>query len=144
MTEPAYSIEGGCLCGGVRFELTAAPLSAGYCHCTRCQKRTGGGSSAQARVDGRAFRLTAGEALVQWWRHPNGGFQKGFCRECGAHLFSRDPDHPAQMSIRMSAFDADPGIRPQWHTFVDYAAAWESIPDDGLERFPESRPRPSL
>ncbi len=135
-------ITGGCLCGGVRFELTAAPESASYCHCTRCQRRTGTGSSAQARVDGSAFRLVAGEDLVRGWRHPDGGFEKCFCSRCGAHLFSRNPDDPAQMSIRMAAFDADPGVRPQYRQFVAYAATWEPIPDDGLERFPESRPRP--
>ena len=138
MTEP--STTGGCLCGGVRFELTRAVEAAGYCHCTRCQKRTGSGSSAQARIDGTTFRLLEGEALVKGWRHPDGGFEKCFCRECGSHLFSRNEDR-SQMSIRMSAFDGDPGVRPSWRTFLAYAAPWEPIPDDGLERYAESRPR---
>jgi hypothetical protein len=139
-----YSIQGGCLCGGVRFELTSPPTIAGYCHCTRCQHRTGTSSSAQARIDGRAFRLLAGEDLIRTWRHTDGGFAKGFCGECGSQLFSRNPDDPTQMAIRMSAFDTDPGVRPQFRQFVAYAAAWEPIPDDGLERFPESRShRPS-
>jgi hypothetical protein len=73
-----------------------------------------------------------------------GGFEKCFCRECGAHLFARNPDDPAQMSIRMSAFDGDPGVRPSWRAFVAYAVDWEPIPDDGLERHDEARPRPEL
>jgi hypothetical protein len=48
------------------------------------------------------------------------------------------------MSIRMGAFDADPGIRPSYRQFVGYAARWEPIPDDGLERFDEMRPRPQF
>jgi hypothetical protein len=135
------SLTGGCLCGGVRFELREPPLDAGYCHCTRCQGRTGGASSAQARIDGRAFELLAGDELVQAWRHPDGGFEKCFCRACGAHLFTRNPDDPAQMSVRMSAFDGDPGVRPSFRAFVAYAADWEPIPDDGLERFDEGAPR---
>jgi hypothetical protein len=134
----ATSLSGGCLCGGVRFELTAPPHSVGYCHCTRCQRRTGGASSAQARVDGRAFRLLEGAEMVKCWRHPEGGFEKCFCGECGSQLFARNPDDTAQMSIRMSAFDGDPGVRPSWRQFVAYAAAWETIPDDGIERFDES------
>jgi hypothetical protein len=134
---------GGCLCGGVRFELDAPPEAAGYCHCTRCQKRTGTASSAQARIDGRTFRLTAGADLVTAWRHPDGGFEKCFCSVCGSHLFSRHPEDRAQMSIRMSAFDGDPGVRPSWRTFVAYAAPWEPVPDDGLEHHPEGRPRPT-
>ncbi len=139
MAEPPLT--GGCLCGGVRFELTGPPREAGYCHCTRCQRRTGTGSSAQARIDGDTFRLLAGDELIGSWRHPEGGFEKCFCRECGAHLFSRNPENPRQMSVRMGAFDGDPGVRPSFRTYVAYAAAWEPIPDDGLERISEGRPR---
>lgn len=135
------SVSGGCLCGGVRFELTEPPAAAGYCHCTRCQRRTGSGSSAQARIDGRTFHLVQGEELVKGWRHPDGGFEKCFCRECGAHLFSRNPDDPRQMSVRMGAFDGDPGVRPTWRTYVADAAAWEPVPGDGLERYAEGKPR---
>jgi hypothetical protein len=133
-------LSGGCLCGGVRFELTALPTTAGYCHCTRCQRRTGSAASAQARIDGRTFRFVRGEGLVRAWRHPDGGFEKCFCGECGAHLFSRDPDDHANMGIRLGAFDGDPGVRPAWRAFVAYAAPWEPLPDDGLERFAEGRP----
>ena len=138
MTTPIST--GSCLCGGVRFEFTGEPLNAGYCHCTRCQKRTGSAVSAQARIDGRRFRWLQGEELVKTWRHADGGFEKGFCTECGAHLFSRNPDNPDQMTIRMSAFDEDPGVRPSWRAYVAYAAPWEPIPDDGIERFDEGTP----
>jgi hypothetical protein len=133
-------LTGGCLCGGVRFELAGEPLNAGYCHCTRCQKRTGSAVSAQARIDGRDFRWIQGEELVKTWRHADGGFEKGFCTECGAHLFSRNPDDPSQMTIRMSAFDHDPGVPMTWRSHVAYAAPWEEIPDDGIERFDEGTP----
>ena len=138
MSEAA--VTGRCLCGRVRFELTEPPVDAGYCHCTRCQRRTGGGSSAQARIDGRTFRLVAGEEHVQCWRPADSDFAKCFCRECGAHLFSRNRDG-TKMSVRMAAFDRDPGVRPQWRAFTTYAAEWEPIPDDGLPRYLEAKPR---
>ena len=138
---PDLPLTGGCNCGGVRFEIDAPLTGAGYCHCTRCQRRTGGAVSAQARIDGSTFRLVQGEELVKAWHPPDGGFEKCFCGECGAHLFARNPDDPAQMSIRMAAFDGDPGVRPSWRAFVAYAADWEPIPDDGLARFPEAKPR---
>jgi hypothetical protein len=139
VSDPATS--GGCLCGGVRFELSEPATEAGYCHCTRCQRRTGTASSAQARIDGRTLRLVQGEERLKAWHPPGGGFEKLFCGDCGAHLFSRSPADPAQMSVRMSAFDGDPGVRPSWRAYVAYAATWESIPDDGLERFSEGKPR---
>lgn len=133
---------GGCLCGGVRFELTTIPQSAGYCHCTRCQRRTGTSSSAQARIDGRSLQLLQGQELLKGWTHPDGGHEKLFCSNCGSHLFSRNPDDETQMSVRLGAFDGDPGIRPTWRSFVAYAARWEPLPDDGLPRYPEAKPRP--
>ena len=134
-------LTGGCLCGGVRFELAEAPRDAGYCHCTRCQGRTGGGSSLQARIDGRTFGLLQGEELVGCWRHPDGGFDKCFCTRCGAQLFARNPDDETQMSVRFGAFDGDPGVRPSWRAFVAYAPPWEPVPDDGLERYDVAMPR---
>jgi hypothetical protein len=135
------ALTGGCLCGAVRFELTAPPLTAGYCHCTRCQHRTGTSSSAQARIDGSTLRVLAGEESLKAWRHREGGHEKLFCAECGSHLFSRLPANPSQMSVRLGAFDGDPEIRPTWRSFVAYAAPWEPIPEDGLERFSEGKPR---
>jgi hypothetical protein len=44
------------------------------------------------------------------------------------------------MAIRLGAFDGDPGLRPAWRAFVAYAAPWEPIPDDGLQRYPEAKP----
>src|SRR3954462_4723742 len=139
MADP--TLTGGCLCGGVRFELSEPASAAGYCHCTRCQGRTGTGSSAQARIDGPPFHLLGGEDLVKAWRHPDGGFEKAFCRECGAHLYSRNPDDPTQMTIRFAAFDGDPAVRPSWRALVTYAASWEPVAGDGLDRFPARKPR---
>lgn len=138
MTVAGTPLTGGCLCGGVRFTLATPPESAGYCHCTRCQGRSGTSSSAQAFVDGEAFTIERGEELVKGWRHPDGGVEKCFCRECGAHLFSRHPDTKVVKGVRMSAFDEDPGVRPSFRCYVAYAASWEPIPDDGLERFDEA------
>lgn len=135
------SLTGGCLCGGIRFELTEPATDAGYCHCTRCQRRTGTAASAQARVDAHTLRVLQGDDLLKCWRHPDGGHEKCFCGECGAHLFSRSPENPTYVSVRLGAFDGDPGVRPAWRSFVDYAAPWEPIPDDGLERVPEAKPR---
>jgi hypothetical protein len=131
-------LRGGCLCGGVRFEVTEPLVSSSYCHCTRCQRRTGTAASAQARVAPGSLAITQGEELVRAYE-PGGGWAKLFCSVCGSSLFSRSPEDPSLMSVRLGAFDDDPGIRPQWRQYVAYAASWEPIPDDGLERFPEHR-----
>lgn len=134
----ALPLAGGCLCGAVRFEVTESLESAGYCHCTRCQRRTGTAASAQARVAAGSLRVLAGEEHVRCWQ-PDDGYAKCFCRLCGGALWSRHPEDETRISVRLGAFDSDPGIRPSYRQYVAYAAPWEPVPDDGLPRFPEAR-----
>jgi hypothetical protein len=129
---------GGCLCGGVRFEVDGRPLNASYCHCTRCQRRTGTAASAQARFAPGSLRIVAGEDLVRDYAPPD-GWVKSFCGTCGSALWSRDAES-GMVGIRLGVFDGEPGIRPEYRQFVAYAAAWEPIPEDGLPRYPERRP----
>jgi hypothetical protein len=133
-------LTGGCLCGRVRYEVSAPPLAVGYCHCTRCQRRTGTAASAQARLAPGSFRITQGEELVRAYTPPD-GFPKCFCSSCGGALWSTNPEDGRVASVRLGTFDGDPGLRPTFRAFVTYAAPWEPIPDDGLERHAESRPR---
>ena len=127
------------MCEAVRFEMTPPLGPALYCHCSRCQRRTGTAASVQVRVDGHRLRVTGEESLRAFL--PDRGFEKLFCGECGSSLFSRNPRDAREMSIRLGTFDDDPGVRPSWRQFVAYAAPWEPIPDDGLPRFGESRPK---
>jgi hypothetical protein len=132
-------LTGGCLCGGVRFEISEPLESAGYCHCTRCQRRTGAAASPQARVAPGSLRITAGEDLIRAYEPP-GGYSKVFCSQCGGALWSSQPATGEPYGVRLGTFDRDPGIRPSYRQFVAYAAVWEEIPDDGLPRHPERLP----
>ena len=133
-------LTGGCLCGGVRFEITEPPLVALYCHCTRCQRRTGTAASANARIAPGSLRITAGEELLGTYDAGGGAFLKVFCSACGSALWAQHPENAELRAVRLGAFDTDPGIRPSFRQFVAYAAPWEPIPDDGLPRHPERIP----
>ena len=134
-----YPLTGGCNCGAVRFQVTEPLVYAYYCHCTRCQRRSGAGAAPGAIPALGSFELTQGEdALTSW--SAGDGFDKQFCATCGSHVLASDPSGSGLVSIRMAAFDGDPGIRPTARHFTNYAAVWEPIPDDDqLEHFPESR-----
>jgi hypothetical protein len=136
MSSPVLT--GACGCGAVRFELSEPLVFAMYCHCTRCQRRTGTAAAASAAVAPGSLSIVQGDEQVRVWA-PEGGFQKAFCGQCGSGLWSINPDNPEQLGVRLGAIDGDPGIRPAARQFVASAAAWEDIPDDGLPRFPERR-----
>jgi hypothetical protein len=132
------AIHGSCLCGGVKFEVEPPFLRAGHCHCDRCRKHSGAAVCTQARVLKEQFRLCEGVELICVYGKGEGAV-KAFCRVCGSSLFGGDWPDGDQVSIRMGAFDDDPGIRPQFHTFVNSRAPWDEITDD-LPQYPAALP----
>ena len=134
----SFRLTGRCGCGAVRYELTSPLVAAGYCHCTRCQRRTGSAASANGQVEPGSFRVLAGEDHLRAWR-PEGGWEKWFCGECGSAMFSRHPEDPLKVGIRLGTLDGDPGIRPSYRQFLESAVHWEVV-DDDLPRYQGRRP----
>lgn len=132
-------LSGGCLCGGVRFEVEPPFRRANYCHCSRCRKHAGSNALAQGRVARERFELLAGAELVRVYR-PDGGAVKAFCSVCGSSLFGGTWPEGPEISIRLGTLDGDPGIRPQYRSFVGSKAVWDDLPDDGLPRFEGAKP----
>ena len=115
---PDLPLTGGCLCGGVRFEVTEPLVSSGYCHCTRCQRRTGTGASASGADRAGLAAIVSGRGADPVVRPPDDGFSKVFCasaaRRCGVgarttprsrrppRRIRRRPGHPARVSASSS------------------------------------------
>jgi hypothetical protein len=137
MPQPKLPMTGGCNCGAVRFEVSEPLVGAVYCHCKRCQRRSGTGHTISGRAAPGSFRIVAGEGQVRSWNPGDGGWPKSFCEVCGSHLFVASPDDPDTVSVRFGAFDEDPGARGEKHQFTAYAPVWDPVPDDGLPRFRE-------
>ena len=131
-------LTGGCNCGAVRYEVTEPLPMASYCHCKRCQRRSGAAASPSAHPAPGSFRIVKGEDRLKSW-NPEGGGEKLFCGDCGSSVYVHNPGHPDSIGIRMGTFDEDPGVRPSVRQFVASAAPWEEIPDDGLPRHAQSR-----
>jgi hypothetical protein len=131
------ALTGSCACGVVTFEITAPFVTAGYCHCKRCQRRSGALWTENAMVPHAGLEITHGREAIREWDPPGEGLPKAFCGECGGHLWSTGPE---VYGVRLGAVDGDPGIRPQWHQWLESAPEWEPIPDDGLPRYPGQRP----
>jgi hypothetical protein len=81
--------------------------------------------------------MLSGGENVRAYKPPT-GVPKLFCSICGSALFSGDPSSEEEVVVRLGTLDRDPAIRPQYRQFVDSAASWEPIPDDGLKRYPRS------
>ena len=63
---------GGCACGAIRFKITAPLMAVGVCHCTDCQKASGGGPNYVALAPKTAFEVTTGEARIYFSKSDSG------------------------------------------------------------------------
>jgi hypothetical protein len=128
------TLRGSCLCGGVEFEVAQAPETLRYCHCESCKKLSGSIGTVNGRVPSNAIRILAGKELLQTFQ-PAEGSAKTFCRTCGSNLFGGGWPESETTSVRASALDDPFDARPSAHLYVRSVAPWETLPDDGLERF---------
>ena len=126
-------IGGSCLCGAVRFEVTEPFVTVSYCHCTNCKKLSGGTGTVNGRARTDAIRVLEGGALLRPFQ-PAEGTAKTFCSVCGSNLFGGGWPDSEFASVRLSAIDSPLDQKPEAHNYVRSLAAWEVLPDDGLER----------
>ena len=132
-------MRGACLCGGVQFEVTEPFSTIGFCHCTTCKKISGGRGTVYGHARSEAIRLLQGAELVRTFQ-PHEGTAKTFCAACGSNLFGAgwpESEHP---TVRLTALEEPPEQRPEAHIYVRSVAPWETLPDDGLDRFEVDRP----
>jgi len=129
------ALKGACLCGGIRYEVEAEPAVVGHCHCTRCQRKGGGGSITGVLVPHEAIDLTSGEDLLRTFSE-EGFTSRHFCSACGSQIYGSTADFAV-----IVAGTLEPGTRlePQFHMMVDFKAPWDEIHDD-LPQFGEYPP----
>lgn len=128
-------LEGSCLCGKIRYRLSAPPLFMYYCHCGTCRKATGSAFATNILVAAEHFELLSGnDHLDSFESSPNK--HRHFCRGCGSPLYSRAQATSHILSVRCGTLDGDPGLRPAVHAYVSDKAPWDEIGDD-LPQKPE-------
>ena len=132
-------LTGGCLCGEVRYRITAAPVEAQYCHCRMCQRAHGAPVIAWLTVPLDGFAVTAGNPVA--YRSSAKAFRH-FCGSCGTPLTWREADNPRLVDVSIGSLDNPEAIAPTMHVWTDSRIAWfESA--DHLPRYPTNdRPRP--
>jgi hypothetical protein len=128
------ALQGSCLCGGVRFELDGEFEPRSFCHCTSCKRLSGGAATANGWARSESIRIVAGEDLLRTYQ-PDEGSAKTFCSRCGSNLFGAGWPDSETASVRLPAIDTPFDGSPGRHIYTRSVAPWETLPDDGLERF---------
>ncbi len=120
--------KGGCLCGGVRYEVDGPLRPVIACHCTQCRK-TSGHFAAMTAADRESIRLVSQETLV--WYDSSDSARRGFCNRCGGNLFWSKHDE-AHLSITAGTLDSPTGLLLTRQIFTEDAGDYYSL--DGVCR----------
>ena len=145
-------IHGACLCGAIAFDLhessgsfappewsaTGRPAM-GICHCTRCQRWSGGSGLPFVVAAPANLKVTQGHVLIARYREDGRGTIRNFCSQCGSSLYQ---DAGATYYVGAGVL---PGLRlePKFHINVAHKAPWDEIAGDApqLPEMPTPQPR---
>lgn len=133
-------MSGGCLCGAVRYKITAAPIVTRACWCRLCQFIGAGSNTVNVCFPSDAIEI-AGE-LRDFASIADSGnrMHRRFCPVCGVHLFSEAEERPHLIFVRAGTLDDRELVRPAATIWTAEAPSWACI-DDRIPRL-ERQPPP--
>ncbi|WP_336964363.1 GFA family protein [Sphingobium aquiterrae] len=137
------ALEGGCACGEVRYRVDAAPILVNNCHCTLCQRQSGGDSAVNAFVETEHVLLLSGRLTEHDVPTGSGKRQTIMrCATCGTAVWSHYPRMGRfGAGLRVGTLDDPSALRPDAAIFVADRMPWVRLPE-GIPAF-ETTYRPS-
>jgi hypothetical protein len=119
--------EGGCLCGKLRYRVTAPPIDSGYCHCRMCQRNSGAPVVAWTTFPSSGFTwMTGTPATYASSAHA----QRQFCSACGSYILFQNDEAPGEVSINTASFDDPQAFPPRMHIFAEARISWFRTDDN--------------
>ena len=115
-------LQGGCRCGKVRLQISAAPLLTMACHCTGCQKMSSSAYSLSAAIPSEGFEVTEGDPVIGGL---HGASRHYFCPYCMTWMFTRPEGIDWFVNLRPTMLDDAPELSlPFIETFTSEKLPW--------------------
>jgi len=128
-------MEGGCLCGAVRYAIAGKPISSGICHCETCRRTGSAPALPFVGVSSAGFRFTRGRPVDY---ASSSGVIRSFCGRCGSPLTYRRSDAPDELDVMTVSLDNPAAVAPTFHVWVSEALPWDRFGGD-LPAYPGAR-----
>jgi len=130
------AIEGGCLCGRVRYRIDGEPLSSGTCQCRSCRKASAAAIVPWIHLNAEDFSFTAGEP-VGFESSPS--VTRTFCGRCGTPLTYWKTSYGRTIDVTTCSLDEPEAFPPIGHVWTSHGLGWLKLAD-GLPCFDEGPP----
>lgn len=131
------TIEGGCLCGEVRFRAALPSKWVAHCHCTLCRRAHGAAFVTWVGMDASRCTIDDPRSRLRW-HASSPGAERGFCSHCGSMLFFRSERWSGELHIARAQIVGDVDRAPQAHAYWDTHVEWVHLDErDRLPRKPD-------
>jgi hypothetical protein len=131
------AIEGGCLCGAIRYRALGPAYGITHCHCRTCRRASGAPFVSWAGFDRDKFTFSRGGPVV-YASSPE--VLRTFCSSCGTPLTYQRTDTPDSIDVTLGSMDDPEALRPEDHTWTESRLSWISL-NDRLPEYPRERSR---
>lgn len=129
------AIEGGCLCGAIRYRAFWPAYGITHCHCQTCRRASGAPFVTWAGFDADKFTIIQGQP-ASYKSSP--GVLRTFCAGCGTALTYQRADLPGSIDVTLGSMDDPQILEPQDHTWTERRLSWIHL-SDGLPEYPRER-----
>ena len=125
-------VEGGCLCGALRYQLTASPTAGSICHCIDCRRASAAPGVAWVSIRRENFALISGELK----RIRFAERFRSFAPCCGTPILIQDAEDAEWIDVTTCSLDQAEGFPPPAVIWVEDRLPWNTA---SLPEFPRAR-----
>jgi len=154
----SFVLEGGCLCGAVRFHVNQAPIRTFVCYCTFCQRMTGSAFYVNSVFPIQAVEFNASE--VRKYEHTSDDSGKKvyveFCPVCATTIALTYEHWPDFRAVSRGCYVNPNAVDITSHIWTNSAQSGVALPADvdcfararltpeGLAEHPSKYPKPVM
>jgi hypothetical protein len=135
----ANKLTGGCLCGAVRYEISADAIFTGNCYCEDCRKSGSSGHCSVVAVPDSGLSIEG--RLTEFTKNGGSGqpITRRFCPICGSRVAASAVVMPGVTMVTASTLDEPESFVSQISVFASRAPSWD-LPPESIPAFPEMPP----
>jgi hypothetical protein len=123
-------LEGGCLCGAIRYRLSPPILFVSQCACKDCQKATGTGHTTIVGIHRDQLAMTGTPKTYTSYGDTGGDVTRHFCGTCAGRLYTSGTLPGPVIMIQAGSLDDPSAVSPQSVIYRKDAAAWDRFDPD--------------
>jgi hypothetical protein len=120
-SEDPMRLDGGCLCGQIRYTVDGQPGIVSYCHCIQCRRAGGAAAVAWATFSTTELEIRSGS--VSSYRSSSHA-ERGFCPTCGTQLFFCSTQRSLQVDVTVGSLDDPAALQPTCHVWTGSMVPW--------------------